>query len=260
MNHAAERFSLHGKLALITGASSGLGAHFAGLLAQAGARVAVAARRVDKLDITVNSIQAAGGEARAFALDVSDNNSVCACFDELAHWGVPDIVVNNAGVSLKNEQGHSNTAQNTSEAEFNQTMRINALAPLLLTQQFLPGMRQASYGRIVNVASLAGRSKTAVSGPAYMMSKAALMAWSRAVALEMAPYGVVCNSVAPGRVLTKMAMQGGDEVNQRIAQTTPTGRIGTPDEVAYAIAMLCTPEAAFTTGACLDINGGVFMS
>ena len=100
MNHAAERFSLHGKLALITGASSGLGAHFAGLLAQAGARVAVAARRVDKLDITVNSIQAAGGEARAFALDVSDNNSVCACFDELAHWGVPDIVVNNAGVTV----------------------------------------------------------------------------------------------------------------------------------------------------------------
>ena len=139
-------------------------------------------------------------------------------------------------------------------------MQINALSPMLLTQQFLPAMQKLGWGRIVNVASLAGRSKTAVSGPAYMMSKAALLAWTRAVALEMAPYGIACNAVAPGRIATKMAMQGGDAVNERIAKTIPIGRIGQPQEIAYAVAMLCTNEAAFTIGACLDINGGVFMS
>ena len=253
--------SLQGKVALVTGASRGIGQAIALELGRQGAVVIGTATSASGAERIAATLKENGVQGTGLELNVTSDESVAAVLAEItAQFGAPAILVNNAGVSLKNEQGHSNTAQNTSEAEFNQTMRINALAPLLLTQQFLPGMRQASYGRIVNVASLAGRSKTAVSGPAYMMSKAALMAWSRAVALEMAPYGVVCNSVAPGRVLTKMAMQGGDEVNQRIAQTTPTGRIGTPDEVAYAIAMLCTPEAAFTTGACLDINGGVFMS
>ncbi|QVQ29868.1 SDR family oxidoreductase [Achromobacter deleyi] len=177
-----------------------------------------------------------------------------------ADLGAIDILVNNAGVSLKNAQGHSHGVLSSTAEEFDETMRINALAPMLLTQQVLPGMREKRWGRIVNVASLAGRSKSAVSGPAYMMSKAALLAWTRAVALEMAPCGITCNSIAPGRVLTKMAMQGGDEVNARIAQAIPAGRIGQPEEVAYAVAMLCTDAAAFTTGACLDINGGVFMN
>ena len=246
------------RLALVTGGTRGIGLATVRRLLQQGHEVIATGRTAAMDEALPAELEK---QLHVLALDLDHVDSIAPFAQWIRqNYGDVLILVNNAGVSLKNEQGHSNTAQNTGEAEFNQTMRINALAPLLLTQQFLPGMRQASYGRIVNVASLAGRSKTAVSGPAYMMSKAALMAWSRAVALEMAPYGVVCNSVAPGRVLTKMAMQGGDEVNQRIAQTTPTGRIGTPDEVAYAIAMLCTPEAAFTTGACLDINGGVFMS
>lgn len=174
--------------------------------------------------------------------------------------GDVDILVNNAGVSLKNAHGQSNGVLTSTRAEFDETMRVNALAPMLLTQLVLPRMQERRWGRIVNIASLAGRSKTAVSGPAYMMSKAALLAWTRAVALEMAPFGITCNSIAPGRVLTKMAMQGGDEVNARLAATIPIGRLGQPEEVAYAVAMLCAHEAAFTTGACLDINGGVFMN
>lgn len=174
--------------------------------------------------------------------------------------GSVDILVNNAGISMKNAQGQSNGVLTSDAAEFDKTMRVNALAPFLLTQLVLPAMQEKRWGRIVNVASLAGRSKTAVSGPAYMMSKAALLAWTRAVAQEMAPHGITCNAVAPGRVLTKMAMQGGDDVNRRIAQNIPVGRIGAPEEIAYAVAMLCSEQAAFTTGACLDINGGVFMN
>lgn len=244
-------------LALVTGGTRGIGLATVKRLLQQGHEV-IATGRTATMDEELPA--ALRQRLHVLALDQDQVASI----EPFAQWvrqelGEVLILVNNAGVSLKNAQGQSHTAQDTSEAEFNQTMRINALAPMLLTQKFLPGMRQAGFGRIVNVASLAGRSKSAVSGPAYMMSKAALIAWSRAVALEMAPHGIVCNTVAPGRVLTKMAMQGGEEVNQRISKAIPMGRIGTPDEVAYAISMLCTVEAAFTTGACLDINGGVFM-
>jgi len=100
MSAAIDRFRLDGRLVLVTGASSGLGTHFAQLLAQAGARVAVAARRVDKLQSVVDGIAHAGGEARAYALDVADSRSVRDCFDAIAAWGVPDVIVNNAGITV----------------------------------------------------------------------------------------------------------------------------------------------------------------
>lgn len=246
------------KLALVTGGTRGIGLASAIRLLEQGHNVIVTGRS----DFFDGPVAGDLKERLHFhSLDLNAIDSIELFAKKIKSiFGNIDILVNNAGVSLKNEEGHSNNSENTSEEEFNRTMRINALAPMLLTQQFLPGMKERGWGRIVNVASLAGRSKTAVSGPAYMMSKAALIAWTRAVALEMAPFGIVCNSIAPGRVLTQMAMQGGDAVNERIAKATPIGRIGKPDEIAYAVAMLCTQEASFTTGACLDINGGVFMN
>ncbi|MNL05705.1 3-oxoacyl-[acyl-carrier-protein] reductase FabG [compost metagenome] len=247
-----------GKLALVTGGTRGIGLASGIELLRQGNTVVLTSRSG-----SVDGEIPAQFKSRVHVmqLDMDQTDTFEPFVRKLAaDLGAIDILVNNAGVSLKNAQGHSNGVLNSSAEEFNETMRINALAPMLLTQQVLPGMREKRWGRIVNVASLAGRSKSAVSGPAYMMSKAALLAWTRAVALEMAPCGITCNSIAPGRVLTKMAMQGGDEVNARIAQAIPTGRIGQPEEVAYAVAMLCTDAAAFTTGACLDINGGVFMN
>lgn len=246
------------KLALVTGGTRGIGLAITLRLLQQGHRV-IACSRTGELDGEVP--QDYLERLHVLAFDLADVNGIGAFAQNIkAELGDVQILVNNAGVSLKNSQGHSNTSLTTTAQEFNSTMQINALSPMLLTQQFLPAMQKLGWGRIVNVASLAGRSKTAVSGPAYMMSKAALLAWTRAVALEMAPYGIACNAVAPGRIATKMAMQGGDAVNERIAKTIPIGRIGQPQEIAYAVAMLCTNEAAFTIGACLDINGGVFMS
>lgn len=250
--------SSSGKLALITGGTRGIGLASGIALLRQGHTVVLTGRSGSVHGEIPSQFRS---RAHVMALDMEQTDAFEPFVRKLtSDFGSIDILVNNAGVSLKNEHGHSHGVLSSTAEEFNDTMRINALAPMLLTQLVLPGMREKRWGRIVNVASLAGRSKTAISGPAYMMSKAALLAWTRAVALEMAPDGVTCNSIAPGRVLTKMAMQGGDEFNARIAKAIPIGRIGEPEEIAYAVAMFCTDAAAFTTGACLDINGGVFMS
>jgi len=246
------------KIALVTGGTRGIGLAIVVKLLEQG-HVVIATGRTAKMHGAVPSDAQARLHVTAFDFENTDGIAAFAQ-DVQQTFGVVQILVNNAGVSLKNDQGQSNTVRNTRAEEFNRTMRINALAPMLLTQQCLPGMQEKGWGRIVNIASVAGRTKTMVSGPAYMMSKAALIAWTRAVALEMAPFGIVCNAVAPGRVLTDMAMQGGEALNERLAKATPVGRIGAPHEIAYAVAMLCSEDAAFTTGACLDVNGGVFMN
>ena len=129
-----------------------------------------------------------------------------------------------------------------------------------VSQLFLPDMKAQGFGRIVSVSSLAGRSKSVVAGPSYMASKAGILGLTRAIATEMAPFGITANCVAPGRILTEMAMQAGEEVNQRYAEQIPVKRLGTPDEVGAAIAFLCAETSGFINGATIDINGGFFMS
>jgi 3-oxoacyl-[acyl-carrier protein] reductase len=130
---------------------------------------------------------------------------------------------------------------------------------LKLSQAFIPGMQKLKWGRIVNVSSLAGRSKSLVAGGSYMASKAGVLGLTRAIAAEMGPFGITANSVAPGRILTEMAMQAGEEVNRRYAEQIPVRRLGTIDEVAAAILYLASEEAGFVNGALIDINGGFYM-
>ena len=255
MNHAAERFSLHGKLALITGASSGLGAHFAGLLAQAGARVAVAARRVDKLDITVNSIQAAGGEARAFALDVSDNNSVCACFDELAHWGVPDIVVNNAGVTV------TRPALEQSVGDFEHVLDTNLKGSWLLSTEAARRLVAAGKGgSIVNVASILGERVAGGVAP-YAISKAAVIQATKALALELARHSIRVNALLPGYVVTDLnrdflTSPAGDKLRARI----PSRRFGEMHDLDGPMLLLASDAGAAMSGSTLVVDGAHLVS
>ena len=255
MNHAAERFSLHGKLALITGASSGLGAHFAGLLAQAGARVAVAARRVDKLDITVNSIQAAGGEARAFALDVSDNNSVCACFDELAHWGVPDIVVNNAGVTV------TRPALEQSVGDFEHVLDTNLKGSWLVSTEAARRLVAAGKGgSIVNVASILGERVAGGVAP-YAISKAAVIQATKALALELARHRIRVNALLPGYVVTDLnrdflTSAAGDKLRTRI----PSRRFGDMHDLDGPMLLLASDAGAAMSGSTLVVDGAHLVS
>ena len=255
MNHAAERFSLHGKLALITGASSGLGAHFAGLLAQAGARVAVAARRVDKLDITVNSIQAAGGEARAFALDVSDNNSVCACFDELAHWGVPDIVVNNAGVTV------TRPALEQSVGDFEHVLDTNLKGSWLVSTEAARRLVAAGKGgSIGNVASNLGERVAGGVAP-YAISKAAVIQATKALALELARHSIRVNALLPGYVVTDLnrdflTSAAGDKLRTRI----PSRRFGEMHDLDGPMLLLASDAGAAMSGSTLVVDGAHLVS
>src|SRR2546427_6703735 len=175
------------------------------------------------------------------------------------HGGV-DILVNNAGISLKNASGQSNGILEVGLGEVQQILDVNLLSMLRLCQLALPGMKQRGWGRIVNVSSLAGRGKSIVAGPAYMLSKSAVLGLSRSIASEMGQYGITTNCVAPGRILTPMAQQAGDEVNRRYAEQIPVRRLGEAAEVGAAIRYLCSESAGFTNGAVIDVNGGFFMN
>ena len=246
------------RLALVTGAAQGIGLAAAIELLQAGRKVVLTDLRAPDLQAVPAQLR---GQALAYALDVSDEAACRALFAELdaVHGGV-DILVNNAGVSLKNAAGQSNGILDVSAAEVQTMIDVNVLAILRLCQLALPNMQARRWGRIVNVSSLAGRGKSIVAGPAYMLTKSAVLGLSRSIASEMGEYGITTNCVAPGRILTQMALQAGEEVNRRYAAQIPVRRIGEPQEVGAAISYLCSEAAGFTNGAVIDVNGGFFMA
>lgn len=246
------------RLALVTGAAQGIGLAAAIELLEAGRKVVLTDLRAPDLQAVPEALR---DQALTHALDVSDDAACRALFAELdaVHGGV-DILVNNAGVSLKNAAGQSNGILDVSAAEVQTMIDINVLAILRLCQLALPNMQARRWGRIVNVSSLAGRGKSIVAGPAYMLTKSAVLGLSRSIASEMGEYGITTNCVAPGRILTQMALQAGEEVNRRYAAQIPVRRIGEPREVGAAISYLCSEAAGFTNGAVIDVNGGFFMS
>jgi NAD(P)-dependent dehydrogenase (short-subunit alcohol dehydrogenase family) len=177
---AFDKFRLDGELALVTGASSGLGVHFARLLADAGARVAVAARRTDKLHSLVDAITVSGGTARAMALDVTDSASVERCFDELADWGPPGILVNNAGVTVTKPLLQQN------EEDWDLVMDTNLKGAWLVATEGARRLVAAGHaGCIVNVASILGERVAGGVAP-YAISKAGVVQATKAMALELA--------------------------------------------------------------------------
>ncbi|MEN5161379.1 SDR family oxidoreductase [Achromobacter spanius] len=246
------------KVALVTGAASGIG--FA-----TGIELLKAGHIVYFTDRNPTDLQRVDGQlrerSRAVILDLkspADMHRVAA--DILTRHGSIDILVNNAGISIRGSDGKPQSLLDATEAQFFDIMRVNSLALLQMTQLALPGMMEKRWGRIVNVASLAGRSKSIVSGPLYMMSKSSVLGLTRATAAEMGPYGITCNAVAPGRVLSAMTENAAPGVNEGYAAQIPVRRIGEPIDIACGIAYLCSEHAGFTNGAVIDINGGFFMS
>lgn len=245
------------RTALVTGAARGIGLATARQLLQCGQRVALLDRA---LSAEVKELNAAHpNDTLLIEADISDRAALATHVKHIERTlGTISTLVNNAGVSPK-INGRSAGIMEITDAEFDLVMNVNLRAVIYLCQLCIPGMKAQAYGRIVNVASLAGRTKSVVSGATYMASKAGVIGISRSIAAEMAPFGITTNCVAPGRILTEMAMQAPPEVNENYAKAIPVRRLGTPDEVAHAIAFLCEPSSGFINGAVIDINGGFYM-
>lgn len=245
------------RIALVTGAAKGIGLATSQKLIAAGCKVVM----VDRLPLDLGKLGISSDSALAFSGDVSDTGFLSRLKEQIeARLGTVSILVNNAGISPKRSDGRSSGILEVTLDEWSKVLLINLTTVMQLSQLFLPGMQAQKFGRIVSLSSLAGRSKSIVAGPSYMASKAGVLGLMRAIASEMGPHGITANCVAPGRILTDMAMQAGEEVNRHYAEQIPVRRLGTAEEVADAITFLCAESSGFINGATIDINGGFFMS
>ncbi len=245
--------SLQGHVALVTGASQGIGRACAVTLAKAGATVALAARNEDKLKEVAAEIESAGGKAAAFRLDVSEGDAIKSAVKEItAQLGKIDILVNNAGITK------DNLLLRMKRADWDDVLATNLSAPFLLTQAVLSGMLKQHWGRIINITSIVGEMGAA-GQVNYASSKAGLIGLTLSVAREVASRNITVNAVAPGYIATAMTDALNDEQKAAITAQIPLGRQGTDADIANAVLFLASNEASYITGHVLDVNGGMLM-
>jgi 3-oxoacyl-[acyl-carrier protein] reductase len=243
-------FDLTDRRALITGASGGIGAAVSRALHARGAAVALSGTRTEPLEALADEL---GAHAYVTPCDLSDAQAVADLPKAAAEaMGGVDILVNNAGVT------RDNLLMRMSEDEWAAVMEVNLTSAFRLTKGVLRGMMKARWGRIVNVSSVVGATGNPGQGN-YAASKAGLIGMTKSLAYEVASRGITVNAVAPGFVATAMTDKLTDEQKAQIDGRIPTGRMGTPEEVAAAVLYLASPEAAYVTGTVLHVNGGLAM-
>ncbi|WP_342641757.1 SDR family NAD(P)-dependent oxidoreductase [Rhodoligotrophos ferricapiens] len=247
-----------GRVALVTGAARGIGLSIAERLAKEGA-CTVLVDVIAELDQAVSRLRSAGLNVHAARTDISREDEVKALVaDVVARHGSLDILVNNAGISPKHD-GRKALVEDTALDEWQAVLAVNLTGPFLLCRHAVPLMRKRGWGRIINMSSQAGRTRSQIAGSHYAASKAGLIGFSRTLAAEVGPAGITVNCIAPGRIETPMAAMAGADVNRAYVTQIPVARIGTPDDIAAAVAFLASDEAGFITGATIDVNGGHFM-
>src|SRR5208282_5280411 len=245
--------SLSGRVAFVTGGSQGIGRACALKLATEGAAVAVAARNQDKLNELVNEITAAGGKAAAFPLDVGDEEQIKSTVKAaIAQFGKIDILVNNAGIT------RDQLVMRMKRADWDSVLQTNLTSAYLATQQVIGSMLKQRWGRIINITSVFGQMGQAGQAN-YAASKAGLIGLTMAIAREVGSRNITCNAVAPGFIETAMTSGFSEEFKQNALKMIPLGRIGTPEDVANAVAFLASDEASYITGHVLSVNGGMLM-
>jgi 3-oxoacyl-[acyl-carrier protein] reductase len=247
-------FSLKDKVAVVTGASQGIGRETALTLAEAGAKVVVAARNEEKLAALVQEIAGKGGEAFAVKLDVADAEQTKAAFKIiLEKFGKVDILVNNAAIT------RDGLAVRMKADDWDAVLRTNLTGAHLCIQQVLPGMMKARAGRIINIASVVARMGNAGQAN-YVAAKAGLIGLTKAIAIEIASRNITVNAVAPGFIETPMTDVLSDKVKEELKTRIPLGRMGSGRDVAAAIVFLASDEACYITGHVLDVNGGMYLA
>ena len=244
--------SLTGRVAVVTGASKGLGRQIAVSLAAAGAAVALVARSKSLLNEVAAGITADGGKAEAIVADVSDDVAVADAAERVSErLGACDILVNNAGINNRK------AVDSFSTDEWNEIVGVNLTAPFLMCREFVPGMKEKRWGRIINMTSIMSH----VSIPlrtGYSATKAGLLGMTKALALELAPFNITANGISPGPFATEMnkPILDDPERNAQFLSRIPAGRWGKVEEVGSLAVYLCSEEAGFITGTDIVIDGG----
>ncbi|MBU1359006.1 MAG: SDR family oxidoreductase [Gammaproteobacteria bacterium] len=242
------------KVVLVTGSSRGIGLAEARLFAEEGARVAINGVDPARAEATAAQIRAEGGEAQAFAADVTRGDEVARLFADIARTlGPCEILVNNAGLAGRHL---GRPADQITDADWDAVIDSHLRATWLCTRAALPAMRAAGWGRIVNTSSIhhTGGGRPGLSS--YAAAKGAIAAFSRTAAKEVAADGITINTVAPGFVRTDMLTRLPDDFQNRVRMQSPVGRPAEPEEVSAAVVFLCSRQASYINGALLAVDGG----
>ena len=244
---------VEGRVALVTGASQGIGRACALVLAAGGAKVALCARNEEKLQQAAAEIAGQGGEAAVFKMDVASEDEIkSGAKAVLAHFGKIDILVNNAGVT------RDQLMMRMKRSDWDDVINTNLTGPFLLAQAVIGSMLKQRWGRIINVTSIFGQIGQAGQAN-YVSSKAGLIGLTMSLAREVASRSIKVNAVAPGFIDTAMTSVLSDELKEKMRTLVPLGRTGTDMEVAHAVKFLASEEAGYITGEVLKVNGGILM-
>jgi 3-oxoacyl-[acyl-carrier protein] reductase len=251
--------NLTGRVAVVTGASQGIGRACALKLAQCGASVALIARNQQKLEEVAQEISSKAGhagpaaQAKSFVTDIENEDQIKSSFKAVvAEFGKTDILVNNAGIT------RDQLVMRMKRADWDAVINTNLTSAYLCTQQAITSMLKQRWGRIINITSVFGQMGQAGQAN-YAASKAGLIGLTMAVAREVGSRNITCNAVAPGFIETSMTAVLSDELKQNALKMVPLGRVGVPEEVAHCVAFLASDEAAYITGHVLNVNGGMLM-
>ncbi|MYN13929.1 glucose 1-dehydrogenase [Pusillimonas sp. TS35] len=248
------------RTAFVTGAARGIGFSVAERLYAEGNNLVLLDVDLEHAQQAASRLDKSGTRVLAIAADVSSQEQVDnAVRQSLDRFGRIDILVNNAGISPKRD-GKSATVASVSVDEWRRVIDVNLTGVFLCAQACLPSMKSSRWGRIVNMSSQAGRTVSTIAGAHYAASKAGIIAFSRTLAAEVGVFGITVNCVAPGRIMTPMAAEAGEEANAQYLKRIPVNRLGLPQDIAETVTFLASDGAGFITGATIDVNGGSFMS
>ncbi len=247
-------FDLTGKVAIITGASRGIGKAIAGELARAGCAVVVSSRRQESLDEVAAEINASGGQALGIAAHNGEKAALRQLVEQtIARFGRLDILVNNAATNP-----HFGSVLEADDSFWRKTLDVNLMGNIWLTQAAAPAMRQSGGGKIINLASIVGLKPGRYQG-IYSISKAAIISLTQTLAQELGADNIQVNAIAPGLVQTKFAqaLWGNPDLLEQVLAQTPAGRIGQPRDIAGLALLLASPASDYTTGAVFVVDGGL---
>jgi len=246
---------LKGRVAVVTGGGRGIGKGIARKLVAAGAGVIVSDIDIAQAQLTADELSKKNNKVMAAQVDVSREESVAELIKRARdEFGTVDILINNAGIMFRTR------LMDISVDEWERILRVNLTGPFLCIKTVIPLMKENDYGRIVNISSSAGRSVSTLGGVHYTASKAGLLGLTRAVAKEVALFGITVNAVCPGLIDTQMARETTThEELENFLESFPIKRLGSPEEIGDLVVFLCSENASYITGASIDINGGDLM-